>query len=68
LFKIIKKKTQLEESVVYAIFNEIYEGIYETSMQNITHRDLKAENVLATKDYDIKICDFGLAWEKRKGF
>jgi serine/threonine protein kinase len=28
---------------------------------NINHRDLKLENILLTDNYEIKICDFGLA-------
>jgi p38 MAP kinase len=31
----------------------------------VIHRDLKPSNILVDEDYDLKICDFGLArvWE-----
>ena len=29
--------------------------------KNICHRDLKPANILITKNYDIRICDFGEA-------
>lgn len=31
------------------------------NQSKILHRDLKPENILSDNDYNIKICDFGLA-------
>ena len=60
LYQKIKEKT-LKEDVVFAIFREILDGVSELHKKKIYHRDLKLENILFTNNYDIKICDFGLA-------
>lgn len=41
----------------------ILKGLNHLSKHNIIHRDLKPENIMFKKegDYDLAICDFGLA-------
>ena len=44
----------------YSLLKQILAGVYYLHSNNIIHRDLKSENILI-KNYEIKICDFGLA-------
>ena len=41
------------------IFKQIFEAMNYIHKRNIAHRDIKLENILMTKNYDIKIIDFG---------
>jgi len=41
------------------IFNKILKGIKHIHSHSVIHRDIKTENMLVTKDFDIKITDFG---------
>lgn len=41
------------------IFSQIIEAIAKCHENNFTHRDLKLENILLTKDLDVKLIDFG---------
>ena len=41
------------------IFKQIFEAMNYLHKRNIAHRDVKLENILMTKNYEIKIIDFG---------
>ncbi|TRY50800.1 Protein kinase domain containing protein, partial [Cryptosporidium tyzzeri] len=45
------------------IFFGILKGIDYIHSLKIAHNDLKPENILVSKDFNIKICDFGMATE-----
>ena len=57
-----KNKEQLiNEEVIYNIALDICSGIKEIHSKNLIHRDLKPENLFISKDYIIKIGDFGIS-------
>ena len=49
------------EKIGKAIFKEILIGINSVHENNVAHRDLKMENIMLDKDFNIKIADFGFA-------
>ena len=48
------------KSIIYKkIFKQIFEAMDYLHKNHVAHRDIKLENILMTKDYEIKIIDFG---------
>lgn len=43
------------------LMKQLFEGLHKIHFSNILHRDMKAANVLITKDGTLKLADFGLA-------
>lgn len=61
LFHYIVKKRNLSEEETSFFFYQIINGLEYIHSDNVVHRDLKPENLLITKEYRLKIIDFGLS-------
>ena len=48
-----------KSKILKKIFKQIFDAMNYIHKRNIAHRDIKLENILMTKNYDIKIIDFG---------
>ena len=62
LFDYIISKKFLQEKEACRLFQQIIDGVEYLHLSNITHRDLKLENLLLDENYRIKITDFGLSY------
>lgn len=51
----------LTEKAASDIFKQVVSGVLYLHSHNIIHRDLSLNNLLLTKDLNVKIADFGLA-------
>jgi serine/threonine protein kinase len=51
---------QCRERVAAGLFFQIVSGIQYCHSRGVAHRDLKPQNILLTKDHDVRIADFGL--------
>ncbi|KAK0399201.1 hypothetical protein QR680_002936 [Steinernema hermaphroditum] len=67
LFDYIVKKTRLEESEARHFFRQLVQAIAYVHSSGFAHRDLKPENLLLTEDLHLKLIDFGLSANPRKG-
>ncbi|WJX13159.1 non-specific serine/threonine protein kinase [Trifolium repens] len=57
-------KTKMDWSKRYKVALGIADGLlylHDNCERRIIHRDIKAENILLTENFDPQICDFGLA-------
>ena len=61
LFDLILSKRKLSEDESAYYFYQLVNGLEYIHLNNIIHRDLKPENLLLTKNYILKIIDFGLS-------
>ncbi|GAA5974048.1 hypothetical protein JCM11641_008233 [Rhodosporidiobolus odoratus] len=57
----LKQFGQLPESLVASFVVKILEGLAYLHMQGVVHCDLKAANILSTKNGNIKLSDFGVS-------
>ena len=48
-----------KENIFRIIFKQIFEAMNYVHKQGMAHRDIKLENILIKKNYEIKIIDFG---------
>ena len=48
-----------KEQIFKKIFRQIFEAMNYLHCNHMAHRDIKLENILLTKEYEVKIIDFG---------
>jgi len=56
-----KRKMDYDEKIMTKLVYQLLCTLTFLASAGIMHRDLKPQNILLTKDFDLKICDFGLA-------
>lgn len=61
LFNYIVKRRQLREQEACKLYEQLISGLEYLHKLNISHRDLKTENLLLDHGMNLKIVDFGLA-------
>lgn len=59
-----RKKTNLSDKQRASIAKQILQVLNYLHKHGITHRDIKSHNILLTSNYEVKLCDFGLARHK----
>ena len=52
---------KLNERLVAGYVSKILEGLHYLHQSDVVHCDLKAANILTTKDGDVKLSDFGVS-------
>ncbi|CAG9841047.1 unnamed protein product [Diabrotica balteata] len=61
LFDFIKKNGVVPEQQAKIWFRQMASGLYYLHGRNISHRDLKYENILLSRRFNVKLADFGFA-------
>ncbi|CAG0893026.1 unnamed protein product [Darwinula stevensoni] len=61
LLKYLKNNKKLSEAKCQIWFRQILGGLLYLHRNKHAHRDVKCDNVLITKQYNLKVCDFGFA-------
>jgi len=67
LLSFVKKRSKLTENIAKFIFKQIIEALYYIHSKGIVHRDIKLDNILIDLQNNIKICDFGVSRQIKKG-
>ena len=67
LLNAINKMNKLSESISRNIFKQLIETIKYIHSKGIVHRDIKPDNILLNINNNIKLCDFGVSKEIKKG-
>ena len=67
LLNAINKMNKLSETISRNIFKQLIETIKYIHSKGIVHRDIKPDNILLNLNNNIKLCDFGVSKEIKKG-
>jgi len=61
IFDVVQLSGPFEEPLARYYARQFFEGLGECHNKEITHRDIKMENLLMDDNYNLKISDFGFA-------
>jgi len=64
LHRVIYSRQELTDEHIQYFIYQILRGTLYFHSAKVIHRDLKPANILANKNCDLKICDFGLATDQ----
>ena len=67
LLNAINKMSKFSEPMAKNIFKQLIHTLKYLHNLNIVHRDIKPDNILLELDNTIKLCDFGVSNQVRKG-
>lgn len=67
LCKLVESGIIAVRSVSRGIFRQLCLGVYYLHERRVAHRDVKLDNILLDKDFNVKLCDYGLACECKPG-
>jgi len=59
LFDIVYYTGKLEEKIARTVFTQIVDGLQAMHKHGLCHRDIKPQNILLTRQFQVKIADFG---------
>lgn len=61
LYSFLEQRGRVQECEARKYFTQLLEALNYCHMNSVVHRDIKLENVLLDKDFNVKLADFGLS-------